>query len=72
MDTIPYEEMAQRLHVSVKTVRKAVREGQFPSILVGRRRKVLRQPFESMLRSRTNSEAQSRIASIATEEAKMP
>ena len=52
MDTISFEEMAQRLRVSVKTVRKAVRDGQFPSVMVGKRRKALRQPFEALLRSR--------------------
>jgi excisionase family DNA binding protein len=49
MATISYAEMAERLGVSVKTVRKAVRDGQFPSVIVGKRRKPLRKPFEEIL-----------------------
>jgi excisionase family DNA binding protein len=59
--TISYAEMAERLGVSVKTVRKAVRDGQFPSVMVGKRRKPLRKPFEEILRLREGETTDGRL-----------
>ncbi len=48
---ITFEEIAGRLGVTVRIARRAAREGQIPSVLLGKRRKVLRATFEDWLQS---------------------
>lgn len=57
--TIPIAEAARIAGTGWETMREAVRIGQVPSVVIGRKPRVLREPFLEMLEGR--SEQVSRV-----------
>lgn len=52
-ETMPLKEAAHRMGVSLQTARRAARRGDIPAIIWGRSYRVLKLPFEELMRGRS-------------------
>ena len=53
LEALPVKEAARLLHVSEPTIRKHIKTGELPGILIGRCRRVRRVDLEAFLQART-------------------
>ena len=53
LEAVPVKEAARLLHVSEPTVRKHIKAGELPSILIGRCRRIRRTDVEAFLQARS-------------------